>query len=78
LFWAEVFETRFEVPNVGNADLSYYLEAKYKITPQLFVALRWNQQLYGESPIMEKAPDGAMTPGESMPRSATASRPTCN
>ena len=32
-FWAEVFESRFEVANVGDADaLSYYLEAKYKIT----------------------------------------------
>ena len=49
--WAELFETRFEVPNVGNADvLSYYLEAKYKITSQLFVATRWNQQLYGTVP----------------------------
>lgn len=49
--WAEVFETRFEVPNIGNADvLSYYLEAKYKITSQLFVAARWNQQLYGTVP----------------------------
>ncbi len=46
--WAEVFESRFEVPNVGNADiLSYYIEAKYKLTPQLFTALRWNQQLFG-------------------------------
>jgi hypothetical protein len=46
--WAEFYETRFEVPNVGNADtFAYYLEAKYKITPQLFAALRWNQQLYG-------------------------------
>jgi hypothetical protein len=46
--WAEFFETRFEVPNIGDADiLSYYLEAKYKITPQLFAALRWNQQIYG-------------------------------
>src|ERR1700730_17037943 len=46
--WAEFFETRFEVPNVGDADVfSYYLEAKYKITPQLFAALRWNQQLFG-------------------------------
>ena len=52
--WAEVFESRFEVPNVGNADtLSYYLEAKYKITAQLFAALRWNQQLFGS------VPDGA-------------------
>jgi hypothetical protein len=45
--WAEFFETRFEVPRIGNADtLAYYLEAKYKITPQLFGALRWNQQLF--------------------------------
>jgi hypothetical protein len=47
--WAECYETRFEVPRVGNADtLAYYLEAKYKITPQLFAALRWNQQLFGK------------------------------
>jgi hypothetical protein len=64
--WAEVFGTRFQVPNVGNADiLSYYLEAKYKITPQLFVAARWNQQLYGNVPSTERAPGGEMTPGES-------------
>jgi hypothetical protein len=49
--WAEVFETRFEVPNVGNADiLSYYVEAKYKLTAQLYIAGRWNQQLYGNVP----------------------------
>lgn len=46
--WAEVFLTRFEVPNVGNADLaSYYLELKYKITAGLYAAARWNQQLFG-------------------------------
>jgi hypothetical protein len=46
--WAEFYEVRFEVPRIGNADtFSYYLEAKYKITPQLFGALRWNQQLFG-------------------------------
>jgi hypothetical protein len=45
--WAEFFETRFEIPRIGNADtFAYYLEAKYKITPQLFGALRWNQQLF--------------------------------
>ena len=49
--WAEFFETRFEVPRIGNADVfAYYLEAKYKITPQLFAAARWNQQLYGTVP----------------------------
>src|SRR5205085_34096 len=46
--WAEVFETRFEIPRIGNANmLAYYVEAKYKVTPQLFVAARWNQQFFG-------------------------------
>jgi hypothetical protein len=46
--WAECYEARFEVPRVGNADtFAYYFEAKYKFTPQLFGALRWNQQLFG-------------------------------
>jgi hypothetical protein len=46
--WAEFFESRFEVPGIGNADtFSYYFEAKYKITSQLYGALRWNQQLFG-------------------------------
>jgi hypothetical protein len=46
--WAEFYEARFEVPRVGDADtFAYYVEAKYKFTPQLFGALRWNQQLFG-------------------------------
>ena len=46
--WAEFFQTRFEIPTVGDVDtFAYYLEAKYKITPQLFGALRWNQQIFG-------------------------------
>jgi hypothetical protein len=45
--WAEFYEARFQVPNVGNADtFAYYIEAKYKFTPQLFGAVRWNQQLF--------------------------------
>lgn len=49
--WAEVYETRFAIPLAGNADtLAYYLEAKYKFTPQLFGALRWNQQLFATLP----------------------------
>jgi hypothetical protein len=52
--WAEVFESRFEIPRLGNADvLAYYIEAKYKITPQLFTALRWNQEFFdsGTDPL---------------------------
>jgi hypothetical protein len=46
-FWSEVFLSRFEVPNVGNADLlAYYVEAKYKITSGLYAAARWNQTFY--------------------------------
>ncbi len=49
--WAEFYEARFEVPRVGDADtFAYYLEAKYKFTPQLFGALRWNQQLFSNIP----------------------------
>ena len=47
--WAEFYEARFEVPRVGDADtFAYYLEAKYKFTPQWFAALRWNQQVFGK------------------------------
>ena len=49
--WAEMFETRYEIPDVGNADcLAYYIEAKYKFTPQLFGALRWNQEVFNQVP----------------------------
>jgi hypothetical protein len=49
--WAEFYEARFEVPRVGDADtFAYYFEAKYKFTPQLFGALRWNRQLFGNVP----------------------------
>jgi hypothetical protein len=45
--WAEFYEARFEVPTVGDADIfAYYFEAKYKFTPQLFGAVRWNQELF--------------------------------
>jgi hypothetical protein len=45
--WAEFYETRFEIPAVTNADTAaYYLEGKYKFTPQFSGAIRWNQQLY--------------------------------
>ena len=45
--WAEIYAARFAIPGVTNADtLAYYLEAKYKFTPQFFGALRWNQQVF--------------------------------
>jgi hypothetical protein len=49
--WAEFYEARFEVPRVGDADtFAYYFEAKYKFSPQLFGALRWNQQIFSNIP----------------------------
>jgi predicted porin len=48
--WAEVYEAAFKIPGVGDARTqAYYVEAKYKFTPQLFGAIRWNQQIF--SPI---------------------------
>ena len=45
--WAEFYQARFEIPTIGNADtFAWYLEGKYKFTPQVFGALRWNQQLF--------------------------------
>jgi hypothetical protein len=47
--WAEFFAARFEVPRVGQADLAaWYLEARYKLTPSVFAALRWNQEVFGD------------------------------
>jgi hypothetical protein len=47
--WAEFFEARFEIPGFSDADtFAYYLEAKYKFTPQFFGAVRWNQQFFGD------------------------------
>jgi hypothetical protein len=49
--WAEFYEARFEVPLIGDADtFVYYVEAKYKFTPQLFGAVRWNQQFFADVP----------------------------
>ena len=45
--WAEIFYARFDVPYVGEAStVSGYVETKYKFTPQLYGALRWNRQVF--------------------------------
>jgi hypothetical protein len=49
--WAELYEARFAIPRIGDADtFACYVEAKYKFTPQFFGAVRWNQQLFGTIP----------------------------
>jgi predicted porin len=36
---------------VGNADtVAYYVEGRYQFAPDLFAALRWNQQLFNSLP----------------------------
>ncbi|MDB6126481.1 MAG: hypothetical protein JWM35_377 [Verrucomicrobia bacterium] len=46
--WAEAYEAKFEIPTVGTVETrAYYVEAKYKFTPQFSGALRWNQQVFG-------------------------------
>ncbi len=45
--WAEFFETHFDIPSVGQAGtFAYYVEARYKFSPQFSGALRWNQQFF--------------------------------
>jgi hypothetical protein len=47
--WAEFFEARFEIPGFTDGDtFAYYLEVKYKFTPQFFAAVRWNQQFFSD------------------------------
>src|SRR5581483_370291 len=49
--WAEMYEARFRIPGVGDADSSaYYVEGKLKFAPQWFAALRWNQELFSSLP----------------------------
>lgn len=44
--WGEAIWSRWEIPNAGRADmLSYYFEAKYKLSPHWFLAGRWNHQI---------------------------------
>jgi len=52
--WAEAYEARFEIPQVGDArTFAYYAEAKLQMTPQLSGAVRWNQQLFSDIPLSD-------------------------
>jgi hypothetical protein len=55
--WAEAFEAHFEVPfacrrcatHAEDVDsFAYYVEGRYRLTPNLFAALRWNQQTFAD------------------------------
>jgi hypothetical protein len=47
--WAEAAWSQWQIPNLGPADAwTYFVESKWKISPEVWLAGRWNQQLYGE------------------------------
>ena len=49
--WSEIIAARFEVPRVGDVEvLSGFVEAKYKLTPSLWAATRWNQAAFSDVP----------------------------
>jgi hypothetical protein len=54
--WAEAYEARFAIPTLDTVGtVAYYVEAKYKFTPQFFGSVRWNQQFF------DTIPDGSGT-----------------
>jgi hypothetical protein len=49
--WSELIAARFEVPRVGGVEvLSGFIETKFKLTADLWAALRWNQAAFGDVP----------------------------
>lgn len=49
--WSELITSRFEVPNVGGVRVySGFLETKYKLSSQWWIAMRWNQSWFGDVP----------------------------
>ena len=47
--WSEFAWSRWRIPNLEPADAtSYFIEGKWKFAQQLWLAGRWNQQLYGD------------------------------
>ncbi len=55
ILFGEAYATEWEAPRI-NGDLravSYYVEAKYKIVPGVYVAARWNQILFNQIPTSQ-------------------------
>ena len=51
--WAELVGVRFEIPRVGDVEaLTGYVEARYKITAQIWLSGRWNQSWFDDVPGM--------------------------
>ena len=49
--WSELMQSRFEVPGIGEVrTTSGFIESKYKLTPSLWLAARWNQSWNSDIP----------------------------
>lgn len=47
--WGEVYAARYTIPRVANLEtLAWYVEAKYRFTPQFSGAVRWGQQWFDD------------------------------
>jgi len=56
--WSELITSRFEVPNVGAVRVvSGFLETKYKLSSEWWLAARWNQSWFGDIPGTDTAWD---------------------
>ncbi len=61
--WGEVYLSRFGVQRLGElSTAAYYVEAKYKVTPQFFTAFRWGQQFFEN--VAGRPWDGRASRGE--------------
>ncbi|HWA24322.1 MAG TPA: hypothetical protein VG734_01510 [Lacunisphaera sp.] len=47
--WGEVYAARFSIPRIAEIHtMAWYVEAKYRFTPQFSGAVRWGQQWFGD------------------------------
>jgi hypothetical protein len=52
--WSELVFATFEVPRVGDVDVtSGYIEGRYKLAPQYWVAVRLNQSSFDDVPSLD-------------------------
>lgn len=51
--WAELVRSSFEVPRVGNlGTYGGFVEVRYKLAPQWWLAGRWNQSWFDDTPTL--------------------------
>lgn len=56
--WLELARSDFEVPRVGDVGVfSGFVEARYKLAPQWWLAGRWNQSWFDDTPTLQQSWD---------------------